>query len=982
MIDRERHLVILPDRGSGEPADRSGEVECATADPSRCEVEIRFANGWKSYCYGHPKARLLAAVERFELAEGEELVIGGGRWRFPADITVFADVLDPSFVRTRVRAGGPGQEVEQLYPGRQWARHEAGPAGTEAGRAEDAEEEVLGAWRRALAGLGDDDPLRIAFERMTRVHPDSVLALYLRGRNGPAAFPPGPVVLPFRSNEEQREAIATALAHRLSVVDGPPGTGKTETILNLIANVLLVPGRTIGVVSFGNAAVDNVRDKLVDSGIGFVAARLGSHERVAAFLQAQDEREEVLQAWLAQPPPLPPVAPPPAFGTDGADGAGAAGQPHPAEDLAERVAASERRLREVWRGSRRRAEVRNLIEGYTLESAHLERRTAGERLPELSDLPLLRKDSGRILDYLAETALQPRPKGGIGGLVTRLRRYLRYGRLGELDPGDAAVVLRLERAFYAARLAELREEEHRLSATLERLDAETVRREHETLSRALLDRALRARRPTGPARRFQSGAQISRRTSTFLAEYPVLLTTCHSIRRNLAEGALLDWLVIDEATMTSLPAAALAMSRARNLVVVGDMQQLGHILPAGAATSPSPRMPAYDVVRHSILSSVIERYGERLPRTMLREHFRCARPIIEFCNRMYYGGRLVPCTSAEPRPGRAVMRVRKTAPGNHDRKLTRGPVTGRYNQREIDEILDGVLEVAGIEGERHDLDANGDYLLGVTTPYRLQADRLDTAIRGLPEDRAQHRWLAETVHKFQGRGAREIVLSTVVGDSREGRAGLRFVDDPRLVNVAVSRAKERFTLVTHHGESPRSTHIRALIDYIRFQDPEQIVEGEVLSVFDLLYSEYSERLARFAKRVRGDSGFLSENIVQTLLGDILADPDYARLAAAPRVRLRDLLPDTGRLDERQRSFVRSVSAVDFAVYHRVSRRLLLAIEVDGTAFHENDPEQQRRDRMKASILRRYGVEVLSLPTNGSGEEARIRAALDRALAGG
>ena len=37
------------------------------------------------------------------------------------------------------------------------------------------------------------------------------------------------------------------------------------------------------------------------------------------------------------------------------------------------------------------------------------------------------------------------------------------------------------------------------------------------------------------------------------------------------------------------------------------------------------------------------------------------------------------------------------------------------------------------------------------------------------------------------------VFSTVLDESRDGRRALSFADDPRLINVAVSRAKERFS---------------------------------------------------------------------------------------------------------------------------------------------------------------------------------------------
>ena len=66
----------------------------------------------------------------------------------------------------------------------------------------------------------------------------------------------------------------------------------------------------------------------------------------------------------------------------------------------------------------------------------------------------------------------------------------------------------------------------------------------------------------------------------------------------------------------------------------------------------------------------------------------------------------------------------------------------------------------------------------------------------------------------------------------------------------------------------------------------------------------------------------------------------------------------------------------------ITRRALLAIEVDGTAFHEDKTVQLRRDGLKESILSLYGVKVLSFRTNGSDEEGRMRQELDRVLAEG
>lgn len=571
----------------------------------------------------------------------------------------------------------------------------------------------------------------------------------------------------------------------------------------------------------GNAAVDNIKDKLDAAGYGFVAARIGNKREIRAFIDNQEDLRRRRAEWLTQPPaPLPsPVAVGPGAPAEDLSA-------HLAVDLLGAVAESEQRLTSVWRMSRDLATVRGRIEAYTLESSHFEHRTRGETLPDLAHLPLLRRHSGRILDYLAETAVLPDLPRGPAGLIPRIRRYLKYGSLKDIDPRDTAAVLCVERAFYSARLTELRQEEQRLIDLMGSADAAGIRNHHEALSTALLDRSLRQRFAGQRPVHFGDAPSIRAKTPDFLAAYPVVLTTCHSIRWNLAKQTLLDWVIIDEATQTGLPAAAVAMSMARNVVVVGDLKQLGHILGDREAVAklPAPPAPAYDIQAHSILSSMRAVYGDALPRVMLREHFRCARPIIEFCNQMFYDGALIPCTPARPSQERP-LRVVKTAPGNHARTLRHGRTRGTYNQREIDVVLDEIQADAGVRGDRRKRQADGDYEVGVTTPFRLQADRLAEAL--IDEGLANDRWLVETVHKFQGRGARTMVLSTVIDEAWQRRAKLDFVDDPRLVNVAVSRAKDSLVVVTNNEEVPRSTHLKALIDYVRYHDPQDVVESGI-----------------------------------------------------------------------------------------------------------------------------------------------------------
>ena len=82
------------------------------------------------------------------------------------------------------------------------------------------------------------DVLLKQYQKIVKINEHSVLATYLSGDKITMKSSKGTLVFPFGFNLSQKQAVKTALETKISIIEGPPGTGKTQTILNIIANIV------------------------------------------------------------------------------------------------------------------------------------------------------------------------------------------------------------------------------------------------------------------------------------------------------------------------------------------------------------------------------------------------------------------------------------------------------------------------------------------------------------------------------------------------------------------------------------------------------------------------------------------------------------------------------------------------------------------------------------------------------------------------
>lgn len=90
-------------------------------------------------------------------------------------------------------------------------------------------------------------------------------------------FAPSDLLTPLPADASQMSAIATADRGKDFVIMGPPGTGKSQTISNMIAH-LLGKGKTVLFVSEKTAALEVVHRRLEDIGLGKFCLQLHSNK--------------------------------------------------------------------------------------------------------------------------------------------------------------------------------------------------------------------------------------------------------------------------------------------------------------------------------------------------------------------------------------------------------------------------------------------------------------------------------------------------------------------------------------------------------------------------------------------------------------------------------------------------------------------------------------------------------------------------------
>ena len=758
-------------------------------------------------------------------------------------------------------------------------------------------------------------------EKSKFVNEYSVLARYLKPKKGKEEKSKiHSLIFPFGCNNSQFKAVSNALNNQVSIIQGPPGTGKTQTILNIIAN-LLMHDKTVLIVSNNNDATRNVYEKLDSDkyGLGFICAFHGKRENIENFLKNQQQfYPDYLKDWKNKLPILSPLLD---------------------EDI--------KHLGKYFEANERISTIKSELAALEIESKYFDNSITDV----YSNKKLLKKSSDVLMDLLQKIQFTYEEKEKFGFFMNlKLKLSFGLGEKGNWNVNPDKAIETIKATYYPLKKKELENELIEKECIVKGFNPNDV---YEKCLTTLRSEVAKKYSKKTERTQFKDGKEIYYNPASFASEYPVILSTTFSSRGTIGQGTefLFDYVIMDEASQVDVVTGTLALSCAKNAVIVGDKMQLPNVIEEQKKKVvqelfEQTKLPeGYNYI-NSFLAS-LEQVIPDTPQTLLREHYRCHPKIINFCNQQFYGGRLLIMT--EDKGEADVLEAIKTTPGNFCKD--------HYNQRQIDVINEDILP-------KYSEDEISN--LGIIAPYNNQTDAIRSQIPGID---------AATVHKYQGREKDNIIISTVDNEITS------FTDDANMLNVAISRAKKKLAVVLSGNEQPENSNLVSLLKYIQYNNF-TVEESKVNSIFDFFYTKETEAKFKYLKAANKISKYDSENAMNMLLTNIFEEPKYSKFSFVFEMPLKDVVNKNymGELPEELSTFAnRSWAHVDFTVFNRVTKGILFGIEVDGYNYHKKGTRQAERDLKKNAIFDQIGLPLLRLSTKGSGEEGKIKAQLDKNL---
>lgn len=333
------------------------------------------------------------------------------------------------------------------------------------------------------------------------------------------------------------------------------------------------------------------------------------------------------------------------------------------------------------------------------------------------------------------------------------------------------------------------------------------------------------------------------KTDTLLASFPCWASTTYHLSQILpVQPGMFDLVIFDEASQCDLASAIPALYRANRVLVVGDPKQLKHVVFLGrqaeyssfAKNNVSPDIQAnYRFSTHSLFD-VAENLVPQANYFMLDEHFRSDPHIINFSNKMFYSNNIRVMTH---RPKLGLIGEEASIQLDYvDGHRTEGAA----NPKEIEEVFARVKQI--ISQSPDDKPTS----IGILSPFR---DQVNAITKELPRylsltEVDKHKVVVGTAHSLQG-DEKDVVILSLSLDPKFHHGTLNFLENPNVFNVSITRAKKKLIVVS--SVQPKDLPNGLLKEFLLYSNDAPLSEIP-RGVFD---SKFEEQVAQALER----SGF-------------------------------------------------------------------------------------------------------------------------------
>lgn len=620
-------------------------------------------------------------------------------------------------------------------------------------------------------------------------------------------------VTPLSLSDAQLNVIKNVENAKLVSVFGPPGTGKSQTIVNLAAH-LIANGKTVLVASRMDKAVDVVAERLNELGAPFLALRAGR-------LNYQRELSMQLQDLLANKVDL----------DDGAENSILC-DVSDMEELLKAIADLEKKsekiikLEEEWTGLKEQIDLEKPM-----------------HLNPVFIKNILKEDEIKTVENSINSLSANMEKSGfLTGIknmsaIGNLKKILRVNNFDVNNENLARLKNELEFAKLICR-ARMIETEIQNTGNIHVL-SEQIRNMKKKQRRLAIDILKTKRRqalkglmqdPVKRQRLFVHSKSLVERkknlqnrlleTEDFrplLEAFPCWCVTTYAVSGSLPmKPGLFDVVIIDEASQCDIASCFPILYRAKKAVVVGDDKQLPHLSFLEKAKEQSflsqyginDRYQLMWKFRTNSMFDLANYYS--MHPVLLDEHFRSLPPIINFSNKEFYGGRIKVMRRNDNT--KKVLETVVVPEGKVDFDATR-------NLPEIEALVKRLHEIV-VEDERKNPEK--PVSIGIISPFRAQVEQLKISVRKVLSEYMMEKHQIEigTAHTFQG-DERDIILTSWAYANNSFPQSLIFLQKPNLFNVAITRARYQ------------------MINFIS-KDPRELPEGLLRSYFGYI-QEYEDR---------------------------------------------------------------------------------------------------------------------------------------------